>query len=171
MTTDLEVSTARREDVDELASLLRRGHERVAVAESLTGGLLTSCLAAGTGASEWLRGGIVAYSPEVKRGLLGVRPGPVVSGETASDMARGVARLLEAELAIAVTGVGGPDAQEGNEPGTVWVAVAHHGEIRTRRLQLGGGVEEVCAETCRQAVRYALEAIAGESSPVPFPDR
>ena len=66
----------------------------------------------------------------VKHRVLGVRPGPVISRQAAIDMARGAARLLDADLAVAVTGVGGPDPQEGQSPGTVWIAaVASDREI------------------------------------------
>lgn len=104
----------------DLSGMLRNTRTTVAVAESLSGGLLSSHLAAAPDASTWFRGAVVAYSVEVKQRVLGVPPGPVVTGECALSMAGGVARLLRADLAVAVTGVGGPDSEEGKPPGTVY---------------------------------------------------
>ena len=66
----------------------------LAVAESFTGGLIASRLVAVPGASRWFRGGVVAYAPAVKRSLLGVGDGPVVSAEAAAQMAAGARRAL-----------------------------------------------------------------------------
>src|SRR5688572_4998019 len=93
----------------------------VAVAESLTGGMLSSRLARREGASDWFRGGVVAYSRLTKERLLGIGDVPVVSEAAARAMAENVARLLSADLAVAVTGVGGPDPEDGVPPGTVWI--------------------------------------------------
>jgi PncC family amidohydrolase len=95
----------------------------VGVAESLTGGMLSSRLARRAAASEWFAGGVVSYAPRVKHELLGVGPGPVVSEAAAVDMAEGVRRLLSVDVGAAVTGVGGPDPQDGVAAGTVWAAV------------------------------------------------
>jgi nicotinamide-nucleotide amidase len=89
----------------EIAEAAQRLGVRVAVAESLTGGLLTARLAEAPEASTWLRGGVVAYHAEVKYHVLGVDPGPVVTAWAARQMARGVARLLGADVGISVTGV------------------------------------------------------------------
>jgi nicotinamide-nucleotide amidase len=100
----------------------------LAVAESLTGGLVASRLVNVRGASTWFRGGIVAYAGEVKRDLLGVPPGPVVSEEAALAMAVGVRRRLGTDVGIGVSGVAGPDPQDGEPPGTVYLAVSGGGE-------------------------------------------
>ncbi len=117
--------------------LLERGLT-VAVAESLTGGLVASRLVDVAGASRWFRGGVVSYASEVKFDVLGVTPGPVVSARAAGEMAQGVRRLLGADVGLAVTGVAGPDPQEGQPVGTVHVAVAVGDEVETGRLQLTG---------------------------------
>ena len=96
----------------------------LAVAESLTGGLVSSRLVNVPGASGWFRGGIVSYSTDVKHDLLGVPEGPVVTAAAAAAMAAGVRRRLNADIGLAVTGVAGPDEQEGQPPGTVFMAVA-----------------------------------------------
>lgn len=100
----------------------------LAVAESLTGGLVTATLVDVPGASQTLRGGVVAYATDLKASLLGVPAdllaavGPV-HRDTARSMARGVAERLGADVGVATTGVAGPDAQDGQPVGTVHVAV------------------------------------------------
>jgi nicotinamide-nucleotide amidase len=144
---------------DELASAIAtalEAHDRtVAVAESLTGGLLANALARAEGASTWFRGAIVAYSSEVKHGLLAVRPGPVVAAAAAADMAEQSARLLDAAVVVAVTGVGGPDPQDGEPPGTVWLAVTTNGATRTHHHHFDGDPPEIC----RQSVVASLELL------------
>lgn len=124
----------------------------LAVAESLTGGLVTSRFAEAPGASEWLRGGLVAYSREVKHQVLDVPPGPVVSAAAAASMASGAARLLGADVAVSVTGVGGPDDQDGQPPGTVWVATYPPSLGAPVRLDLEGDPGEICAQVCARAI-------------------
>jgi nicotinamide-nucleotide amidase len=103
--------------------LVRQGLT-LAVAESLTGGLVSSRLVNVPGASAWFRGGIVSYATDLKHDLLGVPEGPVVTSEAAAAMADGVRRRLGADIGLGVTGVAGPDEQEGQPPGTVFMAVA-----------------------------------------------
>ena len=100
----------------------------VAVAESLTGGLVTSALVGVPGASAVVRGGVVAYMTDLKTSLLGVdadllaRVG-AVDLDVAAAMAGGVAERLGATYGLATTGVAGPDPQDGHPVGEVWVAV------------------------------------------------
>lgn len=97
----------------------------LAVAESLTGGLAASRLVAVPGASEWFRGGVVAYDSSVKRSLLGVPADvPVVSAESALAMARGVRSLFGSSVGFSTTGVAGPTEQDGQPVGTVFVGLA-----------------------------------------------
>lgn len=106
-----------------VAELLGRHHWRLAVAESLTTGLVSARLGSVPGASDWLVGAIVSYADEVKHDLLGVGAGPVVSERAAAEMASGVARALHAEVGLSLTGVAGPTEQEGQPVGTVFVGV------------------------------------------------
>jgi nicotinamide-nucleotide amidase len=125
--------------------LLARGLT-LGVAESLTGGLVGSRLTAVAGASEWFRGSLVVYASEVKRKLLGVGDGPVVSERAAIEMAVGVAATLGADIGLALTGVAGPAEQDGEPVGTVWIGLSGlpgegaDGEARLLRMGgLGGG--------------------------------
>lgn len=104
------------------------GGRRVAIVESLTGGLVCSDLAASPGSSEWFRGGVVAYDRTTKHGALGVPDGPVVSEPAVRTMAEKAADMLGADLTLAVSGAGGPEPQDDQPPGTVWFAVDDRGE-------------------------------------------
>jgi len=94
------------------------------LAESLTGGLASSRLVNVPGASQWFRGSVVSYASEVKFDVLGVPKGPVVSEEAAIAMAEGARRVLGADVGLSITGVAGPDPQDDQPPGTVFVGVA-----------------------------------------------
>jgi len=121
--------------------------------------MIASALAQAEGASEWFRGSLVAYSTEVKHEVLGVPVGPVVSAEAAAVMARRVRSLLLADISVAVTGAGGPSAQDGHEPGTVFLAVEGNDSHHTRRLQLSGDPATVCAATTLAALDALLDAL------------
>jgi len=122
-----------------VANLLLARNFSLGVAESLTGGLVASRLVDVPGASRWFRGGIVAYDSEVKRSVLGIPPGPVVSEAAAGAMAEGARRVLGASVGIGITGVAGPDEQEGKAPGTVFVGLALPGvEMAAHALRLPG---------------------------------
>ena len=110
-------------EVHRLGELLERSGRSIGVAESLTGGLLVQALARQVGSGEWLAGGIVAYQRSVKHDLLGVRVNKVVSRQAAAEMATSVRQRLGCDVGLAVTGVAGPDWQDGERPGTVWIAV------------------------------------------------
>lgn len=113
---------------------LRLNDATAAIAESLTGGLVGMRLTAAPGASEAFRGGVIAYATDVKESLLGVdgdlleREG-AVHPEVAGQMATGVRRLLGATYGLALTGVAGPDPQDGKPPGTLHIAVAGPGGL------------------------------------------
>lgn len=117
-----------------LDALRQRGWT-LALAESLTGGLIGSRLTAVPGASDVFRGGLVSYASDVKFDLLDVPEGPVVSEEAVTAMARGAAKLLGADCAIAVTGVAGPDPLDGEDPGTVWMATLVKGEVEATKVK------------------------------------
>lgn len=94
------------------------------VAESVTGGLVGGRLTNVPGSSSVFRGGIISYASDVKFSLLGVDEGPVVSEEAAAQMAAGARRVLGCDVALALTGVAGPEEQDGRPVGTLCVAAA-----------------------------------------------
>jgi nicotinamide-nucleotide amidase len=125
------------------AQLVARGLT-LGLAESVTGGLMASRLVSVPGASTWLRGSIVAYSPQVKFSVLGVPDGPVVTESAAKAMAEGARRVLGADVGLSVTGVAGPDEAEGRSPGTVIVGLAFPGQAAAAlELRLPGDRERV----------------------------
>jgi nicotinamide-nucleotide amidase len=142
------------EEIGRLA--LERGRT-VATAESLTGGKLACHLAAAPKSSDWFRGSVVAYASEVKYDVLGVPVGPVISKECAAAMAWGVADLLHAQWALAVTGVGGPDDHEGQRPGTVWFGVSIEGSIHAELQHFRGEPDDILAQTTLHALRLLLQ--------------
>ncbi|MBW3640059.1 MAG: CinA family protein [Actinobacteria bacterium] len=148
------------QDVGELlaAELKSRGW-RFAAAESVTAGLVTSRAAQAPEASVWLLGGVIAYSSQVKERQLGVEPGPVINPDTAAQMARGVADLLQAEVAVATTGVGGPDPEEDQPAGTVWVGVYVDGRVSTHHLEISGNPADVCQGAVEQALQLVVDAL------------
>lgn len=103
--------------------LLRQRGSTLAVAESVTGGLIGGRITNVPGSSSVFRGGVVSYASDVKFDVLGVTPGPVVSEEVAREMARGVRRVLNSDVSLAVTGVAGPDEQDGRPVGTLCIGV------------------------------------------------
>ena len=118
---------------------LEARHLTLAVAESLTGGLVAARLVDVPGASAWFRGGVVSYASDVKFSVLGVPEGPVVTSEAAAAMASGVRDLLGADVGLGVTGVAGPESAEGHPPGTVYLgAVVGDGAPVTTRVMLPG---------------------------------
>ncbi len=132
------------ETLDELVhkTLTGRGLT-LATAESCTGGNIARLLTAQAGASAYFKGGVVAYSNEVKECALGVRHSTLethgaVSEETVREMAEGVRQRLGADLAIATTGIAGPDGGTKEKPvGTVWIAVADKTHTEAKLLQFG----------------------------------
>jgi nicotinamide-nucleotide amidase len=123
--------------------LLVEAGKTVAVAESVTGGLVSSRMVAVPGASAWFRGAIVSYASEVKFDLLGVPEGPVVSSDAAAAMAAGVAGRLGADVGLSITGVAGPDMQDGQPVGTVFVAVSDDRGTVVQELKLPGDRDRI----------------------------
>jgi nicotinamide-nucleotide amidase len=104
--------------------LLRTHCWTLGVAESVTGGLIGGRLTNVPGSSEVFRGGVISYASDVKFDVLGVDYGPVVSERVAIQMAQGARRVLGADVGLAVTGVAGPDVQDGQPVGTLCVGIA-----------------------------------------------
>jgi len=138
--------------------LLARGLT-LGVAESLTGGLIASRLVGIPGASAWFRGGVVSYASEVKFDLLKVKRGPVVSAEAAEAMATGVRALLGADIGLSVTGVAGPDEQDGQPPGTVFVGLSMGDRLEHAALRLPGDRPRIRAYSAISALDVLRRAL------------
>ena len=123
--------------------LLRERGLSLGLAESVTGGLVSGRLTNVPGASDVFRGSIVSYASAVKFDLLGVPKGPVVTEAAAAAMARGVQRTLQCDVGLALTGVAGPDEQDGMPVGTLCVGIAIGAEVHARTLQMPGQREQM----------------------------
>jgi nicotinamide-nucleotide amidase len=135
-------------------------HVTVGGAESVTAGAVASVLATGEDASSWFGGALVSWSTEVKRSVLGVRDGPVVTAACALAMADGARRLLGCDVAYAVTGVGGPDPVEGQPAGTVWVAVCGLGPAYAAHHRIEGDPAQVVAGAVDAVLALLLERLS-----------
>jgi nicotinamide-nucleotide amidase len=123
--------------------LIARGMT-LGVGESLTGGLIASRLVDVPGASAWFRGGVVAYHQQLKYDLLGVPVGPVVTAAAAGAMAEGARRASGSDVGLGITGVAGPDEQEGVAAGTIFVGLClPNGQVTTHEMHLPGDRERV----------------------------
>ncbi|MEU2824935.1 nicotinamide-nucleotide amidohydrolase family protein [Streptomyces bacillaris] len=146
-----------------LGRLVERG-ETLAVAESLTGGLVAADLTSVPGASRSFRGSLTAYATALKGEILGVdgtllAERGAVDPEVARQMAAGVRRALGADWGIATTGVAGPEPQDGQPVGKVYVAVAGpSGVEKVSALRLNGSR----ADIRKESVRSVLELLASE---------
>lgn len=137
----------------------------VAVAESLTGGLLGAALSAMPGSSATFRGSLVVYATDLKESLAGV-PMPLleaagaVAPETAAALAAGARERLGATYGVGVTGVAGPSLQEGHPVGTVHLAVSGPEGAQVRSLLLPGDRERIRTLTVTHALDLLRRALA-----------
>lgn len=152
----------------EVHAALRERGETVAVAESLTGGLLAATLVDIPGASITFRGGLVVYATDLKATLAGVpeallaERGPV-DKDVAAALAEGARTRCGADWGVATTGVAGPDPQDGQPPGTVWIGLAGPGVHQAERLVLSGGRADIRRATVHAALAALTAALAPES--------
>ena len=151
----------------ELVALLTERGLTIATAESLTGGAVCSALVAVPGASVVVRGGVVAYAPEVKCDVLGVPEVLVaqvgtIDARVARAMAEGVRARLAADVGIATTGNAGPDASEGKPVGRVHVAVATADGTHDAQLDLHGDRDAIRQETVAALLSQALATLTSE---------
>jgi nicotinamide-nucleotide amidase len=161
----------------DVVRLLRVRGESVAVAESLTGGLVAAEITGVPGASKAFRGSVTAYATDLKHELLGVdatllaRHG-AVDPQVAGQMAAGVRKALGADWGIATTGVAGPEPQDGKPVGTVFVAVEgpfgadpdSAGGGKVEALRLNGDRAEIRRESVRSVLALLLKELAGEQT-------
>lgn len=161
---ELPVDTNVDEMCRQLASVAAQRGLTVSTAESLTAGNIAAQLGKAPDAGAWFSGGIVAYNREVKRSVLHVPDGPVVSEEAARVMAHSIATLMGTTLALAVTGEAGPQTQEDVAPGTVWFGVVDHGRAETEKRVFSGDPEDVLADTIEFAIRLLVQHASADAT-------
>ena len=146
---------------EELGSALRAQKITLSTAESCTGGSIAALITSVPGSSAYFKGGIVAYSNEVKENLLHVSPETLekygaVSRETVMEMVTGAMKTLKTDCAVATSGIAGPGGGTLEKPvGTIWIAVAYKDEIITMQRSENYGRE--C--NVQNAVQNALELL------------
>ena len=132
----------------------------LAVAESVTGGLVSGRLTAIAGASDVFRGSVVSYSSEIKFDLLNVTRGPVVSESAAKEMAVGVRKTLGSDIGLALTGVAGPTEQDGVKVGTLCVGIAlQNGDVRSTTFNLPYGREQMRQFSVISALNFLRQSL------------
>ena len=151
------VGRGRTSVADDLGALLRARGATVAVAESLTGGLIGGELTRLPGASDFFRGGLVVYTDEAKERVAGIDPELLaskgaVSEEVAGALARSAAEAFGADLGLSATGVAGPAEGDGKPPGTVFVGASFRGRTEVRRPRAYGDRGNVRAVTVTWAI-------------------
>ena len=146
------------EDLETLPELvahtMQKWGKTLATAESCTGGAIAQQLTALAGASTYYRGGVVAYSNDVKEAALGVKHSTLeahgaVSEETVREMVEGVRNRLGADYAVATTGIAGPGGGTAEKPvGTVWIGIASENETVAKLLKFGDRRAQTIERTC-----------------------
>lgn len=152
------------ETVKKIHELFKQKGMTLSVAESCTGGLISHYLTILPGASTFFKAGIIAYSEETKKDILGVSAETLklhgmVSKETAQEMAEKVRLLTKTEYSISTTGNLGPDVIEDKEQGLIYIAVSKEGETLSQRLKLNEGREANKEQASLLALRFLVEFI------------
>ncbi|KUJ81669.1 CinA family protein [Microbulbifer flavimaris] len=153
-----------------LGEELEKRRWRVTTAESCSGGAIAAAITAVAGASHWFDGSVVSYANRIKRNLLSVSRKDLeelgaVSEEVVRQMASGVLGLMDANIAVAVSGVAGPDGGTDEKPvGTVWIALAHSEgqepvDIDARCFHFDGDRAQVQGQTVAEALGMMLELV------------
>jgi PncC family amidohydrolase len=153
--------------VQKVHELFKQKGLTLSVAESCTGGLISHCITTLPGASIFFEAGVVSYSAEAKRKILGVSSDiislyGVVSDQTAREMAEKVRVLTGTDFALSTTGNLGPDLLEGKEKRLVYVAASKDGETFTKKLHLKGNREENKEEAALEAMKFLVEIVERE---------
>jgi nicotinamide-nucleotide amidase len=150
---------------DRLVAELVRRRQTLAVAESLTGGLLAATLVEVPGVSQVFRGGLVVYATDLKAKLAGVdaellaERGPV-DPQVARELAAGAARECAADWGLSTTGVAGPDSQNGVTVGTVFIGLVGPANVeRVLGLRLDGDRAAIRAQAVTAALGLLAEAL------------
>jgi nicotinamide-nucleotide amidase len=152
--------------------LLRESGSTIALAESCTGGLASALLTDVPGSSAYFLGAVVSYANDAKANLLGVREATIrshgaVSAESASEMARGARERFDSDLAVAITGIAGPDGGSADKPvGTVFIALARrHGDELTKKRLFVGDRAVIRRASAIHALELVRRHLSGEGEP------
>jgi nicotinamide-nucleotide amidase len=153
--------------INRVHELFNKNSLTCSVAESCTGGLISHYITALPGASNFFEAGVVSYSAEMKKEILGVSSAIIskygaVSEETAREMAEKIRAMTKTDLSVSTTGNLGPDVLEGKEKGLVYIAISKKGMTFSKELKLTGNREENKEEAALEALRFLVEVIINE---------
>ena len=156
----------------EINNLFWKEELTLSTAESCTDGNIASIITAIPGSSRFFKGGIIAYSNEIKENLLGVKPETLekygaVSEETVIEMVKGAMKSMNSDCAIATSGIAGPTGGAPGKPvGTIWIAAAKKEEIITIKLEGDEGREKNIAKSTLNALKLLLNLCQNEENEV-----
>ena len=163
LTEDLVFGTNADTMESVVLNLLEERGWTLGLAESVTGGLVGGRITSIAGASRVFKGGVISYASDVKFDVLGVEHGPVVSERAAMQMASGAQRVLGASVGLALTGVAGPDEQDGEPVGTLCVGVAFpNGQTFSTRSQLPGQRDQMRQFSVITALAFLRKLLLSE---------
>ena len=163
LTEDLVFGTNADTMESVVLNLLEERGWTLGLAESVTGGLVGGRITSIAGASRVFKGGVISYASDVKFDVLGVEAGPVVSERAAMQMASGAQRVLGASVGLALTGVAGPDEQDGQPVGTLCVGVAFpNGQTFSTRSQLPGQRDQMRQFSVITALAFLRKLLLSE---------
>jgi PncC family amidohydrolase len=154
----------------EAGDILRQRGLRLVLAESCTGGLIGHRMTNVPGSSEYFVGGVVAYAYEAKAKILGVSWDTLngfgaVSSETVLEMARGAKKILDADVAVSISGIAGPGGGTADKPvGTTWVGLAAADGEWSRDFHFNGNREQNKASSADAALQMLLDYLLGKLS-------
>jgi PncC family amidohydrolase len=148
-----------------LQQILHKRKLTIAVAESCTGGLVAAALTDLPGSSEYFLGGVVAYANQAKEAVLGVDEGTLrkhgaVSRQVAIQMAVGARNLFGSDVAVSVTGVAGPSAEENKPVGLTYIGASYQDKTIVRRHRWNGGRASNRIASVEAAILLATEILS-----------
>jgi competence/damage-inducible protein CinA C-terminal domain len=153
------------DNAQSLGKILTQRRLTIAVAESCTGGMIGAAITRVPGSSAYFKGGVIAYSNEIKEKVLGVPKGILetkgaVSAEVVEAMAKGAAKVCAASCSIAVSGIAGPDGGSTNKPvGLVWIGICVKDDVQSFKCNFAGNRERVRKEATKEGLRKMVERL------------
>ncbi len=152
------------EVIEKVHNIFKKKRLTLSVAESCTGGLISHYLTTLPGGSTFFKAGIISYSEEIKKSILGISPDiiqrfGVVSEETAREIAEKVRLLTKTDCSLSTTGILGPDVLEGKEQGHIYLAANKQGKTMLQELRLKGDRETNKEEASLSALKLLIELV------------
>lgn len=150
--------------VKQVAEKLGEKRYRLSVAESCTGGFISHSITNLPGSSDFFDVGVVSYSEESKKSILGIsafslRKHGTISEETAIAMAKGIKKMSGTRVSLAITGIAGPETIEGKEIGLIFMAVAIGDHIESQGMKLTGEREEIKIQASLEALKFLNQVL------------